>query len=58
MRFGFIQGVAIWEKDMVAVIFILSSSSALTTAIIFIQLQTYVHSTWLDKDKDKEALSD
>ena len=26
MRFGFIQGVAIWEKDMVAVIFILFHS--------------------------------
>ena len=41
-RFGFIQGVAIWEKDMVAVI----KFSALATVTIFIQLQ---HSR-LDKE--------
>ena len=37
MRFGFIQGVAIREKDMVAVIFISPTHAAL--AIKFIQLQ-------------------
>ena len=54
MRFGFIQGVAIWEKDMVAVIFISPSSQPL-------QLQLYSYScnicTWLDKFKIRKASS-
>ena len=68
MRFGFIQGVAIWEKDMVEVNLISPPSSQ----PLQLQLFSYscnIHSTWLDKGrlkkkkkkkkkKDKEALSD